>query len=275
MKNIRLIIDEPQSGARNMAIDEALMLGLANSDFFGFLRFYKWDPPTLSFGYNQNIERLIVFENLNGTGLVRRMSGGKMVFHNEEWTFSLGLQQALLKSETGSTTFLQMFQRAVSPIVQALVAAGIPARFSDLREMKSSSQNNVHCYAAATGHSIFAGDKKLIGAAGIAKDGNFIIHGSIPIKVSFPPWNIFAGSTKIEAGVSMTCLSEFLTDEMIEKIPYLIGDFFSKEFNCGLIKSELSAEEKTKVEFIETHKYADLSWKEKSQKNIEKKEINS
>ncbi len=253
-----------------MAVDEALMLGLANSDFFGFLRFYKWNPPTLSFGYNQKIEHLIIPEKADGIGMVRRMSGGKMVFHNHEWTFSLGLPQALLKS-TASSTFLQMFQKAIDPIIQALVSAGIPARFSDLREMRSSHQNNVHCYAAAAGHSIFAGDKKLIGAAGIAKDGNFIIHGSIPIQVSFPPDDIFAGSTKIDLGVSMTCLRDFLAEDTIEKIPYSIGDFFSKEFNCELIYSQLSAEEKTKVEFIEKQKYADLNWKEKSQKKIEEK----
>lgn len=268
MKRIRLIIDRPQSGARNMAIDEVLMLGLINSNFLGFLRFYKWNPPALSFGYNQKIEQLIIPEKANGIHMVRRMSGGKMVFHNDEWTFSLGLPQTLLKSDANST-FLQMFQEAISPIIQALISVGIPARFSSLREIKSSCHNNIHCYAAAAGHSVFAGDKKLIGAAGIAKDGYFIIQGSIPIQVTFPPDDIFTCTTKIDLGVSMTCLKDFLTEDTIEKIPYLIGENFSKKFNCKLIYSQLSAEEKMKMELIERQKYTNLNWKNKSHKKTE------
>lgn len=272
MKNIRLIVNQPQPGAMNMAIDETLMLGLLKNspEKTGFLRFYQWSPPTLSFGYNQRIERLVDLEKLNGIGIVRRMSGGKMVFHNDEWTFSLGIPQTSLKHEKNAT-FLQMFMNAVNPLVSALVAAGVPARFSDSRELKSVSGNLVHCYAAAAGHSIYAGSEKLIGAAGIVKEDCMIIHGSIPISIGFPPANIFLGEQKIDHGVSMTCLNNFLTPNQITSLPELVAEKFSQEFECPVIKNELSAEEEATARNIEWQKYADLNWKEKPQRVFSEK----
>lgn len=255
-----------------MAIDETLMLSLLQNspEKAGFLRFYKWSPPTLSFGYNQRIERLVDLEKLKGIGIVRRMSGGKMVYHNDEWTFSLGIPQASLKREKNAT-FLQMFMNAVNPLVSALVAAGVPARFSDSREFKTVSGNQVHCYATAAGHSIFAGSEKLIGAAGIVKEDSMIIHGSIPISISFPPGALFLSERKIDQGVSMTCLEKFLSQSQIESLPELVAEKFSQEFKCPVIKSELSVEEESTARNIEWQKYADLNWKEKPQRVFSEK----
>lgn len=269
MKNIRLIVDQPQSGARNMAVDETLMLSLAqeNFEFHGFLRFYRWKPATISFGYNQRIEKLIDLQKASKTGLVRRMSGGKMVFHDQEWTFSLGLPQTSLK-EPGKESFLQMFLKAMHPFVCALKELGIPARFSDRHQSATASRNQIHCYAAAAGHSIFAGDKKLIGAAGVARGNCLTIHGSIPVSVSFPPADLFISGPKIDEGVNMACLKDFLSSKQIEQLPDFIGKKFAREFNCTITKSELSAEEESIAESIARKKYADLNWKERSRKNL-------
>ncbi|MFZ5951852.1 MAG: lipoate--protein ligase family protein, partial [Candidatus Rifleibacteriota bacterium] len=223
---IRFITDMPQSGPMNMAIDETLTMSLLDSASAGsgFLRFYQWSPPTMSFGYNQAIEKLIDVEKAveSGFGLVRRMSGGKMVFHSCEWTFSLGLPQTILKTENRAT-FLSMFVTAIEPMVNALVAMKIPAQFADNRQQKITSANSVHCYAAAAGHSVFANGKKLIGAAGVAKSDFLIIHGSIPIEISHPPDHLFHTVKKIDEGVSMTCLSSFLSSIDISLLPTRIA----------------------------------------------------
>ena len=49
---MRLIFDPPASGAWNMAIDEVLAQSAA-AHGVTTLRFYSWDPPTLSLGYFQ------------------------------------------------------------------------------------------------------------------------------------------------------------------------------------------------------------------------------
>lgn len=252
-----------------MAVDETLSQWLAQrpANFRSFVRFYKWKPATLSFGYNQPIAKLVKLSETKetGYGIVKRSSGGKMVFHNREWTFSLGFLQEDLKKENIST-FLEMFTQALEPMLTGLQKLGIPARFSDNKEIKRGVSKALHCYAAAAGHSIFAGDKKLIGAAGIVRNGVMSIHGSIPIKVSFPDAKIFFGKKKIEFGVSMTCLSNFLDENQIKTLPEAITEEYKKFSQDKVIKSKLSAEEIAIAEKLVEQKYSLIDWKEKQRK---------
>ena len=47
----RLIVDEPRTGSRNMALDHALAECLRPGE--GVVRLYGWSPPTISFGRNE------------------------------------------------------------------------------------------------------------------------------------------------------------------------------------------------------------------------------
>ncbi|MGM0601167.1 MAG: lipoate--protein ligase family protein [Candidatus Rifleibacteriota bacterium] len=269
MNNIRLIISEPASGSWNMAVDETLAQSLSNrpANYKAFIRFYQWNPATLSFGYNQPIAKLIKTAEVEkaGYGIVKRSSGGKMVFHNHEWTFSLGFMVDDLKKKKKST-FLEMFTYALEPLLNGLQKLEIPARFSDNKEIKRGINKAVHCYAAAAGHSIFAGEQKLIGAAGIVRKGVMSIHGSIPVEVSFPDSKIFFGNRKIDDGVSMTCLADFLDQEKIKTLPELIATEYEKFSQDKVIKSKLSVEEIAIAKKLVHDKYSLIDWKEKQNK---------
>jgi lipoate-protein ligase A len=49
----RLLVTEATDGATNMAVDEALWLGRHAGASPPTLRFFAWDPPTVSLGYGQ------------------------------------------------------------------------------------------------------------------------------------------------------------------------------------------------------------------------------
>jgi len=70
----------------NMAIDEALLA--SNSPV---LRFYQWLPPAISIGFSQSMSREINIAECHkqGIGYVRRLTGGKAVFHESELTYSI------------------------------------------------------------------------------------------------------------------------------------------------------------------------------------------
>jgi lipoate-protein ligase A len=76
------------SAAMNMAIDEALLEGLTVPT----VRFYRWHFPALSFGYfgkfidvaNYAVER----------DLVRRWTGGGVVFHGDDLTYAIVIPQS-------------------------------------------------------------------------------------------------------------------------------------------------------------------------------------
>jgi lipoate-protein ligase A len=76
----------PGDAAFNMALDEAL-LEFAATTGAPVLRFYGWTEPAASFGYSQRaaeIERLTACRPL-----VRRPTGGGLVPHNADWTYSV------------------------------------------------------------------------------------------------------------------------------------------------------------------------------------------
>src|SRR6266480_3876304 len=76
--------DETQrSAAMNMAIDEAL-LEVANAPS---IRFYRWNSPALSFGYFGKFAD--VADYASKRDVVRRWTGGGIVFHGEDLTYSV------------------------------------------------------------------------------------------------------------------------------------------------------------------------------------------
>jgi len=236
-----------------MAIDEALAMSVGQNRDFACLRFYRWQPYALSFGYNQSPEKLVDLNAVaeSGLGIVRRMSGGKMVFHADEHTFSLVFTLEFIREKcSGAKTFLEMFRFAIEPLVKALVDSGVPARFSSAREMSSGRGNHLHCYAAAAGHSVFAGQHKLIGAAGVFRNDCLIIHGSIPISIVNPPEEVFLSENRRDLAVKMAALNEFIDGQMIENLPVMVAESYASVMGCRLTVSELNGTEKQQIEAL-------------------------
>ncbi len=243
---LRFIDSGARSAVENMAVDEALAISAGQCRDFACLRFYRWQPYALSFGYNQSPEKLVDLNAVtdSGLGIVRRMSGGKMVFHADEHTFSLVFTLEFIKEKCPEArTFLDMFRFAIEPLVQALVNIGVPARFSSAREMSAGRGNHLHCYAAAAGHSVFAGQHKLIGAAGVFRNDCLIIHGSIPISSVNPPEEIFLSENRRDLAVKMASLKEFIDDEKIQNLPAAVAGHYADVLGCKLSESELNTAE--------------------------------
>ena len=83
---LRLIQEnEPRSAATNMAVDEVLFL-TANEPVF---RSYSWIRPSVSFGYFTPWKSVV--KRYSERDLVRRWTGGGIVEHGEDFTYSLVL----------------------------------------------------------------------------------------------------------------------------------------------------------------------------------------
>lgn len=250
---LRFIDSGHRSAVENMAIDEALAISVAQNRDFACLRFYRWRPYALSFGYNQSPEKLVDLKAVadSGLGIVRRMSGGKMVFHADEHTFSLAFTLEFIKKKyPEARTFLDMFRFAIEPLIQSLVDLGVPARFSSAREVGAGRGNLLHCYAAAAGHSVFAGQHKLIGAAGVFRNDCLIIHGSIPINIVNPPEEVFLSQNRHNLAVEMSSLNEFIDDQRIKSLPATVAGHYAAALECKLSESELSESERQDAEIL-------------------------
>ena len=76
------------SAAFNMALDEALLEAMPRLRR-PVLRFYGWTEPAASFGYFQKYAEVEPLTSLRP--LVRRPTGGGLVPHDADWTYSLSL----------------------------------------------------------------------------------------------------------------------------------------------------------------------------------------
>src|SRR6201996_7923753 len=83
--NFFLLNSGKSEAALNMALDEALLEAMPRLQI-PVLRFYGWIQPAATFGYFQKYEEVAVTTHLRP--LIRRPTGGGIVPHDADWTYS-------------------------------------------------------------------------------------------------------------------------------------------------------------------------------------------
>jgi lipoate-protein ligase A len=164
----------------NMAMDEAVMISLREGGCRPVLRVYKWNPPTITIGYFQPAADINFAKcECEGIGIVRRLTGGRAVLHDEELTYSI------LCTEEDFTPFKKrdIFLFIARCLVESLRELGISARIT---EKSKGSLNSPNCFAAPAQYEIESLEEgKLIGSAQVLKDGVVLQHGAIPLSDSY------------------------------------------------------------------------------------------
>ena len=131
MKPWRLLRLEAHKAFTNMAVDEAILTARTLDRVPNTLRIYKWKPSTVSIGKNQKPENEIQLENCRklGIDIVRRISGGGTVYHDErdEVTYSLTAKT----SDLGVKDLTAVYAKVYSGIRDALRILGVSADFSE------------------------------------------------------------------------------------------------------------------------------------------------
>lgn len=87
----RLIEEETYPAAMNMAVDHAVYESVANERELPTIRFYKWINNSVSIGAYQNPKEINLDAcKKHNIGIVRRMTGGRAVFHDKvDFTYSV------------------------------------------------------------------------------------------------------------------------------------------------------------------------------------------
>jgi lipoate-protein ligase A len=109
------------TAALNMALDEALL----ECATVPMIRFYRWQSPALSFGYFGRFADVAGY--VSERALVRRWTGGGIVFHGEDLTYSIvipGGDPAFAESS------MSTYEKVHRGLCQAFLAEGMPAELS-------------------------------------------------------------------------------------------------------------------------------------------------
>jgi lipoate-protein ligase A len=103
------------SAAMNMAIDEAL-LEYARKPV---IRFYRWQSPALSFGYFGRFADIASYQSERD--LVRRWTGGGIVFHGKDLTYSIVIP---VNNPVFGESSISIYEKIHWALVQALSETG-------------------------------------------------------------------------------------------------------------------------------------------------------
>ena len=163
-----------RAGASNMALD-ALLLEDAARTGRATLRLYRWSPPCLSFGRNEpalaRYDRAAIEHR--GWDVVRRPTGGRAVWHEDEVTYAVAAPIAAFGSLHQS--YCAIHER----LAAALRTLGAPARLAP-KNGRPAGLGVGACFASPVGGEITVHDRKVVGSAQVRLESAFLQHGSIP-----------------------------------------------------------------------------------------------
>jgi lipoate-protein ligase A len=167
-----LIESEPHSGRRNMAIDETL-LETAISANTATLRWYQWSEPTVSLGYFQKNAELTNDTVLSRLPVVRRLSGGGAILHDDELTYCV----ALPATQTLFGQPHELYDIVHMAVAEGLRHLGYPVSFRG-STLKVPNEPLL-CFQRQDEHDLTLFGKKVLGSAQRRRRGAIMQHGSL------------------------------------------------------------------------------------------------
>ncbi len=157
---------EPHCAALNMAIDEVLLRRAVGP----LLRIYRWSRPAISFGY---------FEKISGVRtpgreweIVRRWTGGGIVLHGEDVTYTL-----IVPAVHGfmARSARESYREIHECIAGALRGAGVETSLVASAAAKVSTG----CFENPVEADLLAGSRKIAGAAQRRTRWGLLHQGSV------------------------------------------------------------------------------------------------
>lgn len=170
------------SPSYNMALDEALLDWHSEGKIPPTIRFYGWDPATLSIGYFQKVEKEINLDAVkeHGLGFVRRPTGGRGVLHEHELTYSVIVSE---EHPEMPKTVTEAYRVISEGILKGFQGLGLEAYFAvpktaEEREGLKNPRSAV-CFDAPSWYELVVEGRKVAGSAQTRQKGVILQHGSI------------------------------------------------------------------------------------------------
>jgi lipoate-protein ligase A len=257
-KNWHLIIDRtPHKGSWNMALDDYMFRSLGE-DATTYLRFYRWDGPTVSIGHSQKAANVVNLDfcRMNGIDIVRRITGGKLVLHHKEVTYSVCSSD----TEIFSKELMDSYRLISEALNFCLQRMGIESLLA--KDTPSDYARGIHtCFSLPARDELQVEGKKIIGSAQKRTGKKFVQHGSIPLEKEADLLMSASRSSQKESTIKMTSLSE----ELGKKVDFdgAVEHFvsgISEYFDVSLVPISFSADQLDAIRKIQKERYENPDW---------------
>ncbi len=224
--DIEIIISKPLSGEENMRLDKENLIKAEVNDNKVFVRIYEWLRPTISLGISQSPDEFDLKKiRHDGIDLVKRITGGKAVWHHKEITYCVaaGIPNAIF----GNSLYLSY--KIISEIL-LLFLTELNLKAQVVKKKKPNLKSNI-CYQQSGLYEITMFEKKLIGSAQKRTNKAFLQHGSIPVFSSQASLNKYLFEPTSTKHQDFLYLENFIENPNIEIFKNILKKTFYKELN--------------------------------------------
>ena len=250
MKKLRLIDTGINNAPWNMSIDEALLYNFKD-DSLPILRLYQWEN-SLSFGRFSKVYNHISKERLTEISYVRRVTGGGILVHGGDISYSIILPKNFVDKLGIKKSYLYL----CSFLIHFYKTVGFDAKFAIESNIKYTSSDI--CLNGNEPYDIVINNKKIGGNAQRYSKQTVFQHGMIPMNFDE---NIFEPLFLEESGLKNTAtLSKLGFDESYDNLKKILLESFSKSFSCELLDDDLNENEIKQAKELFKNKYSLDSW---------------
>jgi len=259
MKEWDLIVDrKPGKGSWNMAVDEFLFESVQKTAAKTVLRFYSWRRPTVSIGYSQEIAEAVdvAFCRENGIDIVRRLTGGKLVLHHQEVTYSLSSSDNALFPSTVAGSYRRISEALMIGLERmGLVPALADATPEDYRH------GRFPCFSHPARDEVTVDGRKIVGSAQKRIGSCFLQHGSIPLEVNEKLLASVSSDKESCEGLRMTSLSRAIGENVkFDGAVKMFIDGISEYFTIQWNERYLTAAERQVIRKVQRERYSHPDW---------------
>ncbi|WP_188207660.1 lipoate--protein ligase family protein [Alkalibacillus aidingensis] len=256
-----------QSPQYNMALDECLLKWHSEGKIPPTLRFYQWEPAGLSLGYFQKVNGRIHTENVKkyGFGLVRRLTGGRAVLHDDELTYSVIVSE---EHPGMPSTVTEAYKVISKGLLEGYRLLGLDAKFS-IPEGKLNQTGSAVCFDEPSWYELVLNGKKAAGSAQTRQRGVILQHGSIPLSMNLDQlFDMFVYSDEHKRERAKEKLKDKATSierelgrrPSIREVEKAFFHGFEKGLQVSLEPYMLTEDQQQEVKQLMKQKYASDDW---------------
>ena len=238
MRRFRLIRSEPADAVYNMALDEKIF-DRYMEDGIPVFRVYGWKSASFTYGVSQKPENEIDIKRcaLDGVQIAKRMTGGGVLFHHNEITYSL----VCAKEDIGEPAAVFVSYRKICAfLISFYRSLGLNASFAlEAEDFKILCAPHELCSASREKYDIVINGKKIGGNAQKRKRRAVFQHGSIPISVDWAFMRRYVRSLPEDISSGVTTLTEELKRFPDKRIlEDMLIDAVAEEFDARFTEEE-------------------------------------
>ncbi|WP_188456993.1 lipoate--protein ligase family protein [Virgibacillus oceani] len=252
--------------AVNMAMDESLLNWHSEGKIPPILRFYQWSDPSLSVGYFQNAEKSIDFAAIDQykVPLVRRLTGGSAVLHDDELTYSIIIAE---NKPFIPASVREAYYILSKGIFEGYANLGVTVDYAE--KIDTSKTRSAVCFERPALYELMANGKKISGNAQTRKKGVLLQHGSIPRTIDgkmlfdlfrFPTEEIRTRKRKAFSAKATTISQETTKQISIDTMKDAFKKGFQTGVNIDLFPFELTNDQWDEVYQLANTKYRTNEW---------------